>query len=685
MILRQPISKLLALCLVLAMPMSGMAVDHDTFFTDTLQPTFKESCTECHGRNGEVEGDVNLLNLKNVGDLTGDLELLENLVDVLGAEEMPPEDEPQLDAKHRQQLLAQLQKLLHEVVSKQKSAAQAPIRRMNRFQYSNAVRDLFDLKVAIFPLPERVVRDYGYFKPETGKMPDVIRAGNRPLGKSQMNEKRLADVLAFPQDLRAEHGFDNQGDHLSLSPLLMESFIELSRSVIDSPTFTDRTCGIWQQFFAPPAPSGDTRLAVQTRLESFLTRAFRRPPGTETLQRFTNHVMGLIAAGSSFTNSMKSAAAAAIASPRFLYLYDRASSADKAETVDDYELASRLSFFLWGSIPDQPLLDLAAAGKLKDPTVLAGQVDRMMTDRKLKRFCDSFPSQWLQMDRIISVKPDPKQHPDFYFSGGQYNASMHMMLEPLLVFETILIEDRSILELIDAPFSYRSEALVSWYADGKLNKARPAVNTYTRVAITDRRQGGVMTNAAVMTMTSGPKRTHPITRGAWLATVIFNDPPPPPPADVPPLPEDKKDTSHLTIRERLAAHRERADCAGCHEQIDPLGFALENYGPTGLWRTVYDNNREIDMSGKLFRQHKFASVVEFKDAILQNKNRFTRALVGHLLAFALAREIDATDAVALDRIVEQATVDDYRLKGLIKQVVLSESFQRKYNPPEDDR
>ncbi|MDB4445783.1 DUF1592 domain-containing protein [bacterium] len=665
--------------------MSGMAVDHDTFFSDTLQPTFKESCIQCHGRNGEVEGNVNLLNLKNVGDLTGDLELLENLVYVLGAEEMPPEDEPQLDAKHRQQLLAQLQKMLYEAVGRQESAAQAPIRRMNRFQYSNAAQDLFDLKVAVFPLPERVVRDYGYFKPETGKMPDVIRAGNRPLGKSQMNEKRLADVLAFPQDLRAEHGFDNQGDHLSLSPLLMESFIELSRSVIDSPTFTDGTCGIWQQFFAPPAPSGDPRLAVQTRLESFLTRAFRRPPSTETVQRFTNHVMGLIAAGSSFTNSMKSAAAAVIASPRFLYLYDRVTDVDKAETVDDFELASRLSFFLWGSIPDQPLLDLAAAGKLKDPTVLAGQVDRMMTDRKLKRFCDSFPSQWLQMDRIISARPDPKLHPNFYFSGGQYNASMHMMLEPLLVFETILIEDRSILELIDAPFSYRSEAMVSWYTDGTLDKPRPAVNTYTRVPIIDRRQGGVMTNAAVMTMTSGPRRTHPITRGAWLATVIFNDPPPPPPADVPPLPEDKKDTSHLTIRERLAAHRERADCAGCHEQIDPLGFALENYGPTGLWRTAYDNNRDIDMSGKLFRQHKFASVVEFKDAILQNKDRFARAFAGHLLAFALAREVDATDAVALDRIVEQATVDDYRLKGLIKQVVLSESFQRKYNPPEDDR
>jgi hypothetical protein len=165
-----------------------------------------------------------------------------------------------------------------------------------------------------------------------------------------------------------------------------------------------------------------------------------------------------------------------------------------------------------------------------------------------------------------------------------------------------------------------------------------------------------------------------------MATVIFNAPPPPPPGDVPPLPEDDHDSSKLTIREQLAAHRQRADCAGCHEKIDPLGFALENYGPTGLWREKYENGRDVDMSGKLFRQYDFASVDEFKDAILENKDRFVRAFASHLLAFALAREVYATDAVALDRIVAQTAAAGYTFRPLIRHIVLSDSFRQKYSP-----
>ena len=183
-----------------------------------------------------------------------------------------------------------------------------------------------------------------------------------------------------------------------------------------------------------------------------------------------------------------------------------------------------------------------------------------------------------------------------------------------------------------------------------------------------------------MTMTSGTERTQPITRGAWLATVIFNNPPQPPPADVPPLAEEApQEESHLTLRERLSAHRERADCAGCHERIDPLGFALENYGPTGKWRDVYENGRQVDMQGTLFRKHKFNDVVEFKDAILAEKDRFTRGLASHLLAFALARETGAADSVALDKIATETADDDYRIQSLIKQIVLSDPFLHKSN------
>jgi hypothetical protein len=653
-------------------------------FIKKIQPVLAQHCVTCHGKKAKVKGKVNLLELKRKSDLTDNLSLLEKMVEALDSQEMPPEDEEPLDPKLRSELVAQLQKMLHEAISARNKVAQAPMRRMNRFQYSNAVRDLFDLRVMVYSIPERTMRNHGgYFKPASGLMPKALKVGSRPLGKSQLIEPRLAGVAPFPQDLRAEHGFDNRGDHLSISPLLMEAFLSLSHSIVESPSFNQKNVGIWKHFFAAPPTGSDLSELIRDRLSPFLSRAFRRPVSEESLDRFVTHALASIKAGEDFTATMKKVAAATIASPRFLYLYERSGGGDAAEAVDDFELASRLSFFLWGSIPDAPLLELARAGKLQDSDVLGKEVERMLNDGKLKRFCDSFPAQWLQLERMISSAPDPKRHPQFYFGGGEHKIGMHMMLEPLLVFETILIENRSILELIDAPFSYRSDILKSWYASGQAKgRAIPTAIPFTRVEVTDRRQGGVITNAAVLTMTSGPLRSQPITRGAWLATVIFNDPPPPPPGDVPPLPEDDHDSSKLTIREQLAAHRKRADCAGCHEKIDPLGFALENYGPTGIWRDKSENGRKVDMSGKLLRQHAFNDVTQFKDAILRDKARFTRAFAAHLLSFALAREIDTSDAVALKSIASKTKAADYHFRSMIKEVVLSDPFRQKYNPQE---
>ena len=657
------------------------AAPRDPFAT-LIQPVIKKHCAKCHGSEKEIEGDVNLLELRSGRDLAKNAELISTLIEVLDLEQMPPEDEPALERPLRGRLVTELKAILHAAISENRTFEHTPLRRMNRFQYHNAVTDLLELNCAVFTLPERMMREHGsYFQPATGKMPHKVSVGSRPLGKSQLIERRLAGVAAFPQDLRAEHGFDNRGDHLSLSPLLLESFLKLSRSIVESPDFGPRTCGIWDAFFVEPKPMHDAESVARERLRPFLTRAFRRPVEEELLARYVDHVVAQVQSGESFADSMKAATSAAIASPRFLYLYEDAAASEAAARLDDFELASRLSFFLWGSIPDQTLLDLAGAGQLSDKAVLAAQVDRMLDDRKLKRFCDSFPAQWLQLERIISSVPDRELFPDFYFS--KYRSSMHMMLEPLLVFETILIEDRSILELVDSDFSYRSARLAALYYGAKQGVVRNQVTSvpFERVKLADRRQGGVITNAAVMTMTSGPERTKPITRGAWLASVIFNDPPDPPPANVPPLSEEpSQDEANLTLRERLSAHRERVDCAGCHEKIDPLGFALENYGPTGKWRDVYENGRQVDMNGMLFRKHAFNDIVEFKDAILAERDRFTRAFASHLLSFALAREIGVAESLALDRVTTETAANEYRIQSLIKQIVFSEPFLTKCNP-----
>lgn len=665
-----------AITLLAATSLSAFGKDP---FTGTLQPAFEESCIECHGEDDKVKGDLNLLEVRSAADLMADPERLQDMIDVLDFEEMPPEKEEPLEPEIRSQLMSELKGLLDQALASRKSFPKTPIRRMNRFQYSNAVQDLFKLKVEVFALPERMLREHGnYFQPASGLMPDSLKAGSRPLGKSQLIDKRLTGVAPFPQDLRAENGFDNRADHLSLSPLLLESFLKLSRSIVDSVDFNERTCGIWERFFEAPSSDANTESVVRDRLRKFLTQAFRRPVDDSLLERYAEHVTTRIRAGESFTDGMKAAASAALTSPRFLYLYDRAASDETAERTDDFELASRLSFFLWGSLPDHALIELASKGKLRDLAILDQQIERMLKDERLKRFCDSFPTQWLQLERIISSVPDPEQYPNFYFA--KFRASMHMMLEPLLLFETILVENRPILELIDSNYSYRSELLDAWYRDGsKSKRSQPTAIPFERVLLEDRRQGGVITTAAVMTMTSSPTRTKPITRGAWIASVIFNNPPEPPPADVPPLPEEDEASvdKNQTLRERFEAHRSKTECAGCHIRIDPLGFAFESYGPTGLWRERYENGRAVDASGTLFRKHPFENILEFKDAILAEKDRFTQAFAGHLLSFALGRETSIEDSPALDRIAAETAKDGYRMQTMIREVILSEPFQRK--------
>jgi hypothetical protein len=209
------------------------------------------------------------------------------------------------------------------------------------------------------------------------------------------------------------------------------------------------------------------------------------------------------------------------------------------------------------------------------------------------------------------------------------------------------------------------------FDDQLRNKMRSPI--FERVASADPRFGGVITNAAMLSMTSGPKRTHPIARGAWIIEVIFNDPPPPPPNDVPPLDEDAAN-ENMTIREKFAQHRENPNCAGCHSRIDPLGFALENFDVVGRWRNEYENGRDVDSSGTLMKKHPFQDVVEFKVALVREKRRFAKAFAGHLLRFALSRELTAADSVTLDDIVKKTEPGDFKLRSVIKEIILSREF-----------
>ena len=645
----------------------------------SIEGSFESYCIECHGMKGKVKGEVNLISFTEGKDLKGDPELLQTIMEVIDFGEMPPEGNQPIVNTERKMIVAELKKLLAESVSgPEEDLVKSPIRRMTRFQYANAVKDLLELKVEVFPLPEKMMRDRsGYFKPASGKMPAKMMVSSRPLGKSGLIEPRMDGVAPFPQDLRAENGYDTQGDHLSLSPLLMEDFFRLSQSIVKSPSFNPKNVGVWTQYFEKSKRGINQMDELKSRLQHLLKRAFRAPVDDKTFSKYYSFAEQEMNQGMGMGDVMKDVFSAILASPRFLYLYDRGGEEGREpESRQNLDLASRLSFFLWGSVPDDQLLEVAMEATLSQDEQLTKQVDRMLTDEKLKRFCDSFPTQWLQLDRIISAVPDEKKYRDFYYGPPLYRTTMDMMMEPLLLFETVLIEDRSVLELIDSNYTFRSARLSKWYGDAPNGKlGGPVTIRFTRQSVKDRRHGGLITNGAVMTMTSGPLETKPITRGAWVAGVIFNSPPPPPPAEVPPLPEEKEVDDSLTLRERFADHRERADCAGCHEKLDPLGFALENFDPVGRWREKYHNGREVDASGTLFRSHKFSNIIEFKDAILKEKNRFVRGLAGHLLAFGLGRELNPSDSLALDEIVESVEGENYSMKSLIHAVVKSKPFR----------
>lgn len=647
-----------------------------------VPPLLAETCLGCHG-DDEASGGINFASLAPAAPSAELARLLGRAIDAIDSGAMPPDGEPSLDAATRADLIGLLETRLGEVADGLPTPP-LPLQRLNRFHYNNTVRDLFRLSRDLFPLPEKLMTRYDPYliAPPTPsappRLPDVVRVASHALEPSP----GLEGVKPYPKDLRAEHGFDNQADQLTLSPLLLDAFLRLAHSIVESPDFHPDTVGIWGDFFAAPAEGSDRDAEVRERLQRFLRIAFRGPVEAETIDRYAAFARLKLDRGLSFPEAMKKAAAAALSSPRFLYRV-------AATGHDDlpFALASRLSAFLWGSCPDEELLELAERGAILHPDVLDRTVTRMLADPRIERFLDTFPAQWMQLENALAATPDPGLARDFHLVPGT-PASVQMILEPLLLFDTVFVEDRALAELIAPSSHYQSDFLRTWYqglsdpstaeadraAHDDLLRRQLRSREFHRVPCDDPRFGGIVTNAAVASMTSGPKRTHPVARGVWIVDVIFNDPPAPPPADVPPLAEDAADPS-LTIREHFAAHREHPSCAGCHTKLDPLGFALENYDITGRWRDRYTGGRDVDASGTLFRRHPFDGAVGFKGAILAERERFARAFAAHLLRFGLGRELVPADRPVIDEIVRRTAPQGHAIKALVRAVVQSESFR----------
>ena len=668
-------------------PKPGAIVAEKAATLQEVRPLMTKYCYKCHGDKPKVKGKVNLKELATRSDYLKDVKVSRLGAEAVSYGEMPPEDEEQPSTTERRKIASFLYGVVDEYARKNTSLEPVVMRRLNRYEYNNAVRDLLQLRGDIYALPEKVIRGNHYFNPSSGVLPNRVRVSNRTLGKNQVELQILKDVDPFAIDLQAEHGFNNQGEQLSTSTILLESLLKLGRSIVNSPQFQGYT-GLSNSLFK------DDGKPVKERLKLFLEQAFRGPISEVTLERYATYHKKEKERTKSYTQAMKNVVAAVLSSPKFLYVVENKQAADERTPADDYELAQRLALFIWSSIPDEELLNAAKRGDLRDDENLERQVRRMLLDRRSRALSENFARQWLRLDQLVTAVPDFDRFEEYYARIGceQWKFGLQTMVEPLLLFESIQVEDRSIMLLVDSNYAYRSNELQAWYANpqkpfgNKQNRNRfnTKVQDFNRKALNTRREGGVITTAAILTMTSTPLRTSPIKRGAWVATVIFNDPPPPPPDVVPEIEEDDAAiaASGLTIRQRLKEHATNQSCASCHAKIDPLGFVLESYDPVGRWRDKYTGGLPVDASGKLFGEDEFKNIVEFKDAILARPEEFMRGFSEHLLSYALGRELKVTDKPAVDRITRKVMADHGRFSTVVVEIAKSLPFRNKTNQKE---
>ena len=419
-------------------------------------------------------------------------------------------------------------------------------------------------------------------------------------------------------------------------------------------------------FICTPAGPDDEPACAEAILMNLARRAWRRPVQHEEL----SGLLAFFRQGrdeGGFETGIQRALEALLVSPQFLFRIERDppdAAAGEVYTVNDIELASRLSFFLWSSIPDDELLELAEAGQLRQPDVLAAQVSRMLADPRSAALTTNFAGQWLYLRNLDSVHPDGRLFPDF-----DHNLREAMRRETELLFESVVRDDRSVLDLIDADATFLNQRLAKHYGIPHVYGSR-----FRKVSLDDDSpRGGLLRHASILAVTSYATRTSPVIRGNWILENLLGTPAPPPPANVPAL-EDNTVAADLPIRERLSQHRADPNCAGCHNLMDPVGFSLENFDAIGRWRDR-EGETPVDATGGLPDGSEFEGIDGLEQALLRRPELFAGTLTEKLLTYALGRGLDHHDAPAVRTIVREAAKNDYRFSAIVQGIVRSTPFQ----------
>ena len=439
-----------------------------------------------------------------------------------------------------------------------------------------------------------------------------------------------------------------------------------------NPTGRGETASRARIFSCRPSFPAEEPSCAATILTTLAHRAFRRP----VTQADVKPLLAFYTSGrqeGDFDHAIEKAVRAVLVSPDFLFRveYDpKDAGPGTVFRVSDFELASRLSFFLWSSIPDDQLLALAEQGKLKDPATLDVQVRRMLADPRSDALVHNFAGQWLSLRNLAVSKPDPDLFPE-------YDESLERSFgaETELFFDHLLREDRSALELLDANYSFLNQRLAEQYRVPNVYGSQ-----FRQVTFTDPNRGGLLGQGSILTVTSYPNRTSVVQRGKWVLETLLGTPPPPPPPDIPDLKPESKDGRQLTAREQMEQHRTNPVCASCHARMDPIGFAMENFDAVGRWRAK-DAGSPIDASGVLPDGTKFTGPAELKKALTgSHADEFINTVAEKLLTYALGRGLESYDKPAVRSITREAARDQYRMLALVTAIVHSTPFQMRRTP-----
>jgi len=590
-------------------------------FRESVTPFLKNYCLECHN-NRRTKGGLNFdPAIKSPGDASSTKKWKQALANVK-AHDMPPED------ADKQPTDEERQKFMDWVARSKFLSPKDPgpfiIRRLTKVEYGNTLHDFLGVETDV-----------------ASELPDEV------FGEGYLN---------------------------TLSPLQLEQYLGIANEVLDrihAPAGKPPTEVQKRLFGEKPKPGTDLRAAAKGVAQSLARNAFRRPPSDEEVEVLLK-VFDLAQKNKlPYPASLRLMLKAVLVSPQFLFITP-AKEAEAGQAIlplDDYQLASRLSYLLWSTMPDAELSSLADQGKLHEPATLKAQVKRLLMDQRSRALFDGFGAQWLGLGDLKNKTFDTAKFP-------QMTAEMRSAMydEARLFFDSIVRENRSVVSFVESDYTFLNGTLAKLYGMEK-TVAGPEMR---KVKLTNANRGGILGMPGVLATTSLPNRTSAVKRGIWVLEQVLGEHVPPAPPNVPTLEkQDKNKVANLTLRQRTELHRTNVVCANCHKILDPIGFGLENFDAIGRWRDQDDTGGAIDAAGELPDGKRFTSPKELKAIIATRKSEISRNLTEKLLAYALCRQLEGYDEVLVDHLMENIAKDGYRMQTLITEIVTSYPFMNR--------